>query len=62
MQHPVGDAVMAQDADGIGADAEIGGMPEAHHAAIAEDEVEAECRDREDEDAGEKVEIEGLAQ
>ena len=45
------DAVMRQDADGIAADAEEHGMAEAHHAAIAQDHVEADGGDRPDDDA-----------
>ena len=37
---------MRQDADGVTADAEIGGVAEAHHAAIAEDEIEADGGER----------------
>ena len=40
------DAFLRQDADRVAADAEIGGMAEAHHAAVAEDQVEAGRRER----------------
>ncbi len=53
--HEAGDdALMREDADGIAADAEIGGVAEAHHAAVAEDEVEAHRGEREDQDAREQ--------
>src|SRR6185437_2944443 len=44
---------LRQDADGIAADAEIGGMAKAHHAAITHDQIEARRRQRQDHDAGE---------
>ena len=56
----VGDAVMVEDADRIAAEAEICGMAKAHHSAISQDEVEAQCRDAEHHDAREKIEIERL--
>ena len=52
---------MRQDADGIAADAEIGGVAEAHHAAIAEDEVEADRGERKNDDAGEQRQQEEVA-
>ena len=52
---------MRQDADGIAADAEIGGVAEAHHAAIAEDEIEADGGEPEDDDAREQREQEQVA-
>ena len=52
---------MRQDADGIAADAEIGGVAEAHHPAIAEDEIEADGGQRQDDDAGEQREHEDVA-
>ena len=46
--------VKRKDADDIGARAEVGRVAEAHHAAEAEDEVEAHRGQGEDEDPGEK--------
>src|SRR5205807_8160812 len=40
MDKAVGNTVKAEDADGVGADAEIGGVPEADEAAIPEDQIE----------------------
>ena len=55
------DAFGGENADRIAADPEIGGVTEAHHAAIAHDEVEA-CRgEREDDDAGEQRQREDVA-
>ena len=45
------DAFLRQNADGIAADAEIGGVAEAHHAAEAHDQIEAQRRDRQDQHA-----------
>ena len=47
-----------QHADGVAADAEIGGVAEAHHAAIAEDEIEADRGQRQNDDAGEQCQHE----
>ena len=55
------DAFLRQHADGIAADAEIGGVAKAHHAAIAHDEVEARGGEREDDDAGEQRQDEDIA-
>ncbi len=52
---------MRQHADRIAADAQIGGVAEAHHAAIAEDEVEADGGERQDDNAGEQREHEAVA-
>ena len=52
---------MRQDADGIAADADIGGVTEAHHAAITEDQIEAAGGQRQDDDAGEQREQEAVA-
>ena len=51
------DAVDAGNADRVGADAEIGGVTEAQHAAIAHDQIEAERGDGEDHNAGEQVDV-----
>src|SRR4051794_6512271 len=58
MDEAVADPVKAQDADGIGADAEIGGVAEADEPGIAEGQIEAHRGDREDHHAGEKAGIE----
>ncbi|KTT53553.1 hypothetical protein SB7C_12405, partial [Staphylococcus epidermidis] len=55
------DALGGEDADGIATDAEIGGVAEAHHAAIAHDQIEARRGQREDHDAGEQREDEDVA-
>ena len=52
---------MRQHADRIAADAEIGRVTEAHHAAIADDEVETDRRQRQDDDAGEQRDQETVA-
>jgi hypothetical protein len=52
---------MRQYADRIAADAEIGGVTKAHHPAIAHDEIEAGCGQREDDDAGEQRQHEDVA-
>ncbi len=52
---------MREHADGVAADAEIGGVAEAHHPAIAEDEVEADGGEPEDDNAGEQREHEQVA-
>ena len=38
------DAFLGQNADGVAADAEIGGVAEAHHAAVTQDQIEADRR------------------
>jgi hypothetical protein len=43
---------MAEDADGVAADAEEHGVAEAHQPAITQDHVEADGGDRPDDDAG----------
>ncbi len=55
------DTFLRQNADGVAADAEIGGVAKAHHAAIAHDEVEACGRQRQDDDAGEQRQDEDVA-
>ena len=50
------------DGDRVGAEAEIGGVTEAHHAAVAENEIEAHGGDGEDHDPPEEIEVEGLVQ
>ncbi|MGX1151499.1 hypothetical protein AB7M15_007321 [Bradyrhizobium ottawaense] len=55
------DAFLRQHADGIAADAEVGGMAKAHHAAKTHDEVEAGGRQRQDDDAGEQRQDEDVA-
>ena len=52
---------MRQHADRVAANAEIGGMAEAHHAAIAEDQVEAHRGHRQDDNAREQCEQEAAA-
>ena len=43
--HPaVADAVERQDADRVRADADVHRVAEAHHRAVAEDQVEADAR------------------
>src|SRR5947207_5465413 len=59
MHDAVGYAVIAQDAHGISADAEIGGVTKADKPAIAEDQVETDRGDREHDDASEKPDVEG---
>ena len=54
-------ALMREDADRIAADAEIGGVAEAHHAAVAQDQVEADRRDRQNHDAREQRHDEDVA-
>ena len=58
----VADAVEAEDADRVGADAEVGGVAERDQAAVAEDQVEAHRGDGEDQDAPRQVEVERLAE
>ena len=49
--HPaVADAVIGEDADRVRADADVHRMAEAHQRAVAEDQVEADRREREDHD------------
>ena len=55
------DAFVGEHADRIAADPEIGGVAEAHHAAIAHDEIEAGRGQREDDDAGEQRQHEDVA-
>src|SRR5256885_7355001 len=58
----VEDAIEGENTHGIAADAQVGGMAEGHHAAVAEDQVEADRRDGEDHDAAHEVQIERLVQ
>src|SRR5262249_7210085 len=58
LQKARSDPLMRQHADHVAADPEIDRVPEAHHAAIAENEVQARRRDREDDDTGEEREDE----
>jgi len=53
-------AFEGQDAHRITADSEIDGMPEADHAAVAENEVEAGRRHRQDQNAGKERHQEGV--
>jgi hypothetical protein len=55
-----GHAFDGERADGVGADAEERGVAEAHHAAVAEDEVQAHRRDGEDQHAPDDADIERL--
>src|SRR5262249_44566400 len=52
---------LCQDTDRIAAEPEISGMAEAHHAAIAHDQVEAHRGEREDQHAGEQRHHERIA-
>ena len=52
---------LRQNADGIAAETEIGGMAEAHHAAIAHDQIEAHGCHSQDQHAGEQRHDEGVA-
>ena len=56
-----GNAFLPQNADRIAADAEIRGMAETHHAAVAHDQIEAHRGDRHDDDAGEQGQREWIA-
>src|SRR4030095_6043483 len=56
--HPV----ERRDGDGIGAEAQVGGVTEADHAAVAEDEIEAHGGDGEDHDPPEEIEVEGVVE
>src|SRR5205814_10002857 len=58
MHDAVGYAVIAQDAHGISADAEIGGVTKADEPAIAEDQVETDRGNREHDDASEQPDVE----
>ncbi len=51
-----------QDRHHVGARAEEGGMPEAHHAAEADNQIEAARHQREDQNAARQHDIEGLIQ
>jgi hypothetical protein len=55
------DTLKGENADRISADAEIRRMAEAHHAAIAHDEIEADRRQRKNHDAGEQRQHEDIA-
>ena len=46
---------------GVADDAQIGGVTERHHAAVAEQNVEAQREQRVDQDLGREVEIEIVA-
>ena len=61
LHQPRRDTLLGEDADRIAADAEVGGMAEAHHAAVADDEIEAHRANRQDEHAGKQGEHEGVA-
>ena len=54
-------ALVGEDAHRIAADADVGGVAEAHHAAEAHDQVEAHRRQRQDDDAREQGQEEELA-
>ena len=62
MQPPARKAVEGENPGGVGPDAEIGRVAEGHHAAVAEDQVEADRRDGEDHDAPHEVDVERLAE
>src|SRR5207344_434907 len=53
-------AVESEDADRVRADTEVSGVAERHHAAVAEDQVEAGGGNPEDQDAPHEVDVEGL--
>ena len=55
------DPFEGKNADGIATDAKIGGVTETHHPAIAEDQIEAHRRKRQDHDAREQREQEAAA-
>ena len=60
--HPaVLDAVVREDAHRVRADADVHRMTEAHQPAVAQDQVEAHRREREDHDAREQRDVERLA-
>src|SRR5215216_4758563 len=61
LQKAGGEALIGQDADRIASDTQIDGMPEAHHATVAENEIEAGRRDRQDDDAGKERHQENIA-
>src|SRR6185312_2642198 len=52
---------MRQHSDGVTANPKIGRMAEAHHAAIAENQIEANRRERQNYNAGEEREHERTA-
>ena len=54
------DAMEHQDADGVGPHAQVGSMAEADHAAKAQDQVQADRRQSEDQDAGGHTDVELL--
>ncbi len=62
LQEAVVDIVIGENADRVRADAEIGGVAEAHHAAETEDQIETDRGDGKDHDAGEQIDIEILAE
>ncbi len=53
-------SLMRQHADRVSADAQICGVSEAHHAAIAEDEIEADRGQRQNDDASEQRQHEAV--
>jgi hypothetical protein len=54
-------ALVGQDTHGIAADAEIDRVSEAHHAAVAEDQVERGRGHAENDDAREQRDQEGVS-
>src|SRR5579883_140289 len=56
LQEARADAFLGEDTDDVAAEAEEGGVAEAHHAAVAHHQVEADGRDGEYDDAGEHAE------
>ncbi len=62
MGEAVGETEGDRDADRVRADAEEGGVAEADHPAIAEDDVERQRGDGEDHDAGGEIDVEALVQ
>ena len=47
-----------QDGAGVGADAEVGGMPEGDQPGVAEQQVEAGCKQGQDDDVGREESVE----
>ena len=61
LDEAAGDSVIGGYGNRAAADPEIAGVPEADHAAIAEDQVEARSRDAPNHDAGKDGDVERLA-
>jgi hypothetical protein len=61
MQPPVADAVVRKNADRVRADTDVHRVAEAHEPAVAQDQVEADGRHRQDHDAREQGDVVRLA-